>query len=165
MVLSANADPHWERLGATMTRLLEDYRAGISSTLAALLAVAFNDIALLAQNGAEATSHESAGLATSFRRLVDQHFRENWTISQYLDALGTTPHLLTKSVRRTYGRAPKSLIEDRRLVEAKRLLLFTVRSVEDVGYEIGFQDPAYFSRFFRQKTGSPPGLWRLQGGT
>ncbi|RUY82091.1 helix-turn-helix domain-containing protein, partial [Mesorhizobium sp. M7A.F.Ca.CA.001.12.2.1] len=53
-----------------------------------------------------------------------------------------------------------------RLLEAKRLLLFTVRSVEDIAYEIGFDDPAYFSRFFRARVGEAPASWRrkqLQG--
>ena len=79
-----------------------------------------------------------------------------------MEAIGTTPHLLSKAVRAAYGATPKALIEQRRLVEAKRLLLFTVRSVEDVGYEVGFRDPAYFSRVFRSATGQPPGLWRQQ---
>ena len=59
----------------------------------------------------------------------------------------------------------KAFIDERRLLEAKRLLLFTVRSVEHVSYEVGFRDPAYFSRFFRSRAGTPPGEWRhMQGG-
>lgn len=54
----------------------------------------------------------------------------------------------------------KELVTQRRLLEAKRLLLFTVRSVEDISYEIGVRDPAYFSRAFRKRTGHPPGEWR-----
>ncbi|WP_342634308.1 helix-turn-helix domain-containing protein [Mesorhizobium hawassense] len=48
----------------------------------------------------------------------------------------------------------------RRLVEAKRLLLFTIRTVEDIAYETGFNDPAYFSRFFRQAVSMAPAAWR-----
>jgi AraC family transcriptional activator of pobA len=52
------------------------------------------------------------------------------------------------------------MIVERRLLEAKRLLLFTVRSLEDIAYEIGLKDAAYFSRFFRARTGMPPSEWR-----
>jgi AraC family transcriptional activator of pobA len=37
-----------------------------------------------------------------------------------------------------------------------------VRAVEDIAYDCGFNDPAYFSRFFRQATGSSPAAWRRQ---
>ena len=58
------------------------------------------------------------------------------------------------------GTGVKRVISERRLLEAKRLLLFTVRTVEDIAYEIGFDDPAYFSRFFRERTGEAPAAWR-----
>jgi AraC family transcriptional activator of pobA len=38
--------------------------------------------------------------------------------------------------------------------------MFTIRSVEDIAREIGFDDPAYFSRFFRKRTGVSPAAWR-----
>jgi AraC family transcriptional activator of pobA len=58
------------------------------------------------------------------------------------------------------GTGVKRVVSERRLLEAKRLLLFTVRTVEDIAYEIGFDDPAYFSRFFRERTGEAPAAWR-----
>lgn len=160
MVLSQGEDAQWQRLGDTMRRLHADYRAGAHQTLAALLCVALNDIALLAHRDTAITQHETTDLASSFRGLVDRHFRDNWTVERYAVELATTHHLLTKAVRAAFARTPKAMIEERRLIEAKRLLLFTVRSAEDIGYEIGFRDPGYFSRFFRARTGLPPGLWR-----
>lgn len=159
MVGGQRGNPLWSRLLAIMERLHEDYRQGLPASLSALVAVATNDIASLASTG-QATSHGGNDLAQAFRRLVDGHFRENWPVEQYIAALGTTPHLLAKACREAYGLSVKTFIDDRRLLEAKRLLMFTVRSVEDVAYEIGFHDPAYFSRFFRLRTGEPPGEWR-----
>jgi AraC family transcriptional activator of pobA len=160
MVMSDGHSEAWQRLSETMQRLHADYRAGTFETLAALLCVALNDIALLARRKPNVHGSAEADLAAAFRTLVDSRFRENWAIGRYVEELATTPHLLTKAVRKAFARTPKALIEERRLIEAKRLLLFTVRSAEDIGYETGFHDPAYFSRFFRQKTGLPPGLWR-----
>ncbi len=159
MVRGQAENPHWARLGHIMERLYEDYRLGLSHSLSALVAVAANDIASLAATGDAA--HGGNELAQAFRRLVDSHFRENWPMERYVAALGSTQHLLAKASRQTFGMPAKAFIDERRLLEAKRLLLFTVRSVEDVAYEIGFHDPAYFSRFFRQRTGQPPGEWRI----
>lgn len=149
----------WPSLAATMQRLLEDYQQGLMTPLGALLAVAMNDIALLGQTG-RTGEREGHDLAQAFRRLVDRHFRDAWPIARYVEALGTTPHLLARACGASHGQSVKAFIDRRRLIEAKRLLVFTIRSVEDVAYEIGFRDPAYFSRFFRKHVGEPPGEWR-----
>lgn len=159
MVRGQAGNPSWNRLHAIMARLHDDYRQGMSASLSALLAVATNDIASLASTS-QTPARGGNELAQSFRRLVDSHFRENWAVERYVAALGTTPHLLAKACRQAHGLSVKTFIDERRLLEAKRLLLFTVRSVEDVAYETGFHDPAYFSRFFRLRTGEPPGEWR-----
>jgi AraC family transcriptional regulator, transcriptional activator of pobA len=151
--------PVWSRLQLVMERLHDDDRLGMAAALSALVAVATNDIGSLASTGS-GRAQGAGDLAQSFRRLVDRHFRENWTVDRYLAALSTTPHLLAKACHQTFGLSVKAYIDERRLLEAKRLLLFTVRSVEDIGYETGFRDPAYFSRFFRVRTGMPPGEWR-----
>ncbi|MGB3383878.1 MAG: helix-turn-helix domain-containing protein [Marinomonas sp.] len=46
------------------------------------------------------------------------------------------------------------------LLEAKRQLLYTSQSIEEIAYNLGFKDPAYFSRFFKKNTGYPPGRFR-----
>ena len=58
----------------------------------------------------------------------------------------------------------RQAVNERRLVEAKRLLLFTIRTVEDIAYETGFNDPAYFSRFFSHAVGMAPSDWRRERG-
>ena len=73
-------------------------------------------------------------------------FRDNWPVDRYVETLATTPHLLDKAARMLLGSGVKRVVSERRLLEAKRLLLFTVRTVEDIVYEIGFDDPAYFSK-------------------
>jgi len=83
-------------------------------------------------------------------------------LEDYAQDLATTPHLLLKAVRAAFAKTPYQLVIERQVVEAKRLLLFTIRPVADIAYELGFRDPAYFSRFFRRHCGKPPGAWRTQ---
>ncbi len=151
----------WTSLRSCMDRLFDDYQRGEPAALGGLLAVVASDIASLSSAGFLPVP-DANSLAQTFRGVVDRHFWENLTIEGYVGMLGTTRHLLEKACRNTYGLSIKAYIDERRLLEAKRLLLFTVRSVEDICYETGFHDPAYFSRFFRQKTGAPPGAWRKE---
>jgi AraC family transcriptional activator of pobA len=67
---------------------------------------------------------------------------------------------LDGAVRGVLNCSVKQAILERRLLEAKRLLRFTIRSVEDVGYSLGFDDPSYFSRLFRRMSGKSPSDWR-----
>lgn len=159
MVCGQGENRFWTHLSEIMERLLGDYQAGEVQPLAALLAVAMNDIARLGRT-LPASGHDGQDLALAFKRLVDRHFRDNWPIARYVEALGTTLHLLARACEASYRQPVKAFIDGRRLIEAKRLLVFTIRSVEDVAYEIGFRDPAYFSRFFRKHAGAPPGEWR-----
>ena len=81
-------------------------------------------------------------------------------MARYVELLATTAHLLDRAARETFGQTVKGMVLERRLLEAKRLLVFTVRPVEDIGRELGFEDPAYFSRFFRNRVGEAPAVWR-----
>ncbi|ESY48623.1 helix-turn-helix domain-containing protein [Mesorhizobium sp. RSR380A] len=153
----------WKRLAAVLEMIAAEYaeaQAGSDKTLPALIAVALSHIARLGPEVKDATGSSDAALARGLRRLVDAHFRDNWPVDRYVEALATTPHLLDKAAHTVLGSGVKRLIGERRLLEAKRLLLFTVRTVEDIAYEIGFEDPAYFSRFFRERVGQAPAAWR-----
>ncbi|MER8917211.1 helix-turn-helix domain-containing protein [Mesorhizobium sp. M0761] len=153
----------WKRLAAVLEMIATEYaeaQAGSDKTLPALIAVALSHVARLGPEVMDATGSSDAALARGLRRLVDAHFRDNWPVDRYVEALATTPHLLDKAAHTVLGSGVKRLIGERRLLEAKRLLLFTVRTVEDIAYEIGFEDPAYFSRFFRERVGQAPAAWR-----
>jgi AraC family transcriptional activator of pobA len=163
IVAEAPGNPLWQRLGAVMVRMADEYREGqpgMEKMLASLAAAALTDIARLAHDRPSGSRPGRLALATELRRLVDRHFRENWPVESYVAALGTTPHLLAKACRDAFDLSVKEFISERRLLEAKRLLRFTVRSVEDIGYEIGLKDAAYFSRFFKHHVGRPPSEWR-----
>lgn len=163
MVTEARENPSWPRIRTAMERMADEYRdgrPGMEKLLASLAAAVLTDLARLAND--RPAQPGSRALASELRRLVDRHFRENWPIERYVETLGTTPHLLSKACRTAFGSSVKELINRRRLLEAKRLLRFTVRSAEDIAYEIGLKDAAYFTRFFKHHTGQPPSAWRGQ---
>ncbi len=163
MVAGVYGDALWSRLHRIMDLIIEEYTQGgpgMERTVPPLITAALAQIARLGSGVSPLSRSASHMLAARLRQAVDRRFRENWTVAHYVESLGTTPHLLSKACEDVFGTTIKAVIDERRLLEAKRLLLFTVRSVEDIGYEIGMRDAAYFSRFFRKKTGQAPGEWR-----
>ncbi|HWH25356.1 MAG TPA: helix-turn-helix transcriptional regulator [Pseudolysinimonas sp.] len=90
---------------------------------------------------------------------VEARFRTTHRVSEYARRLGYSPKTLTRaaSIR---GTTPKRVIDDRIILEAQRLLVFTARSVADLGAEMGFEDASNFSSFFRQRTGMTPKHFR-----
>lgn len=95
-----------------------------------------------------------------FRRLIEENFRQQWTIEDYAAALNTSVSSLNRRCKRYLGLTAKTIIQNRVLLEAKRKLIYTREPVENIGYSLGFRDPAYFSRFFRKWEGTPPGQYR-----
>ena len=163
MVRAEGAAALWDRLARTMALVLEEYTHGApgsENVLLPLIAAALAQVSTLSVTVPAPEVPPQRLVAVRLRQLVDRHFRDNWPVGRYVDELGTTPHLLAKACDDVYGMPVKELIVERRLLEAKRLLLFTIRSVEDISFEIGMRDSAYFSRAFRGRVGLPPGEWR-----
>ncbi|MBB3646639.1 AraC family transcriptional activator of pobA [Rhizobium sp. BK619] len=157
------ADPVWAKLGTLLDMVAEDYRdrgADGEQVLCGLISVVLSLMGRIGGRVALPSTSATVSLGLALRRLIDLHYRKDWPVGAYVDLLATTPHLLDKAAREVFGLSVKELLLERRTLEAKRLLMFTVRSVEDIAGEIGFEDPAYFSRFFRKRTGEAPAAWR-----
>ena len=91
-----------------------------------------------------------------FQDLVDQQYRDHWPVARYADTLAITPGHLSRACRQATGASASGVIEERVIREARRLLAYTNLSVSETAYELGFIDPAYFSRVFLRASGSSP---------
>jgi AraC-like DNA-binding protein len=105
---------------------------------------------------------ESDPMLDRFAELVEQYFKNEHRVSFYAKLLKTTPKAITMRVSRALGKSARAVIQDRCLLEGKRLLAYSDLSISEVGYELGFEDPNYFSRFFKSSTGKSPGDFRIQ---
>ncbi|WP_295126603.1 helix-turn-helix domain-containing protein [uncultured Chitinophaga sp.] len=90
------------------------------------------------------------------RRILETHFRNEHQAGFYAEAISLTPKRLSEITKEAIGKTITEMLHDRLVLEAKRQLAFSQRSVKEICYELGFEDPAYFSRFFRNHTGSSP---------
>lgn len=109
---------------------------------------------------AEHSAGADSVLAVKYRSLVEQHFRTSLKVSDYAKRLCVSSERLRQACVRSTASSPLALLNARRLLEAKRSLLYTSMSVSLIAEACGFPDPAYFSRFFTQRTGVSPMVYR-----
>ena len=109
---------------------------------------------------APAKRSRAAAHMDRFDRLIRAHLRDRWRVSDYADAVGLTPQQLNRICRGETGRAAAAHVEAQLFQEARRHLAYTRMTVAEVGYRLGFDDPAYFSRAFRRHTGQTPSEYR-----
>lgn len=95
-------------------------------------------------------------IVESFKLLVEQYALSEVMVSEYAKRLFISAGHLNDTLKKMTGRNAKSFINERRILEAKRLLYWTENSVQEVAWKTGFKDPAYFTRFFKKETGMLP---------
>ncbi len=91
-----------------------------------------------------------------FQALLEEHFATVQEPEQYARLLRSTERALNEATRRSAGATAAQLIRERVILEAKRLLAHSGAQVALVGSQLGFEDPAYFSRCFKKHTGRTP---------
>jgi AraC-like DNA-binding protein len=92
-------------------------------------------------------------LVRQFKDLVDNHFSEWHQVKDYASELNVTPGYLNEVIKTSIGQSAKEYIQNRLVLEARRLSLFTSQSFKEIGFELGFNDPSHFSKFFKSSTG------------
>lgn len=97
-----------------------------------------------------------------FRRAVDSKFSRTRNVEDYAEAIGCSPKSLRRACIIACGSSPKVLIEQRLILEAKRLLAHTGLTVEAIATELGFSEPTNFVKFFRRHGGMRPLDFRLK---
>lgn len=98
----------------------------------------------------------------AFNYLVETYFREKHTVAEYAELLHKSPKTLSNLFHKIGGKTPLALIQERRLLEAKRALAYTQESISEIGYAIGFADVQTFGRFFKRYAGCSPSDFRKQ---
>lgn len=103
---------------------------------------------------------QGSSVMIRFRLSLEEHFPRLRTAGQYAELLGMPRAQFCNEVRRRCGLNPGQLIQQRTVLEAKRKLLHTSLTVSEIAYALEFEDPSYFVRFFRRRTGTTPTQFR-----
>lgn len=91
-----------------------------------------------------------------FKKKVENNYQKEHSTTFYANQLHITPDHLNRTVKLKIGKTAKDYIQARIITEAKRLLYFTDLSNKEIGYELGFNEPANFSAFFKKHTQVSP---------
>ncbi|WP_276482585.1 helix-turn-helix domain-containing protein [Paraflavitalea pollutisoli] len=97
-----------------------------------------------------------------FTQLVDAHYKARHSVADYADLLAMAAKTITHKFKRLNLPQPNEVIKNRIILEAKRLLVHTSLTAKEIAYELGYEDPAYFSRQFLLKTGESPSGYRAK---
>lgn len=104
--------------------------------------------------------HNTSTVVDKFQKMVDEYFQTEHQVGFYAKKMNMTPKALTMQIRRSLKKSARLVIQDRFVLEAKRLLSYSDMSVAEVGYELGFEDANYFTRFFTKAAKISPSNFR-----
>jgi AraC family transcriptional activator of pobA len=155
---------------AQIVRMLarESARRAMSDSLAlqGWLQVLLGNVLRLARdlpNPTDPVLGQRRQLMARFSEIVERRFRDSQSVPDYARALHVSESRLRTTCLATTGQSPVQLIHARILLEAKRQLHYTDRAVREVAFALGFEDPAYFTRFFSRLAGTSPRTFRQRG--
>ncbi|MFJ4953783.1 helix-turn-helix domain-containing protein [Streptomyces sp. NPDC088760] len=134
----------------------------LSHLLAALILRTLPDAP--ARTDAAPAGNRSADVFRAYQAAVEEHFTDWHHVADYARALGYDVRTLTRATRAATGTGAKTFLDQRILLEAKRLLAHTDLPVAGCARRLGFRDAGNFTTFFRRQTATPPAAWRTAYG-
>lgn len=103
---------------------------------------------------------EDLDIVIKVKQLIEKHYNKQRDAEFYSRQLNITVRKLNEIIRTVEGKSVYQLLQDRLLIESRSLLSASRLSVKEIAFTLGFEDPAYFCRFFKKKTGITPHSYR-----
>ncbi len=161
-----------ETLEGTLDKVIEQIKAEIQRPGLAQyeLLISFMKIFLISASRAKAqqqpdsipstTGAKEPVILQNLKEAIEKDFRSKHTPQDYAIQLNISPNALAKITKAHFNKTLTNLIAERIIIEAKRELYLTNKSVKEVAYELGYEDEYYFSRFFKKNVNISPQAYR-----
>jgi len=104
--------------------------------------------------------NKEPAILQNLKEAIEKDFKSKHTPGDYAVLLNISPNALAKITKKHFNKTLTDLITERIIIEAKRELYLTNKSVKAIAYELGYDDEYYFSRFFKKNTDIPPQVYR-----
>lgn len=150
-------------LSDLFARIHAEHGASLPARSVLLRALATEIACAILRRLESTVDHSAARLdprMVKFQHLIHTHLRKRWQVADFARTIGVSERHLGRLCVATTGQSPASLIDAVRIREASRLLAYTRASAANIGHQLGYDDPSYFSRAFRRATGMTPGAYR-----
>lgn len=148
-----------QKLSFTIENLIEEFKnpntAQYDMLQSYLKQFIIHSVRILKEHYPIKTDSESK-LFKDFSLLVEHNFNKLHSVTDYATRLGVSPKSLSKNFQKTGSDTPSNYIKNRIVLEAKRQLIYTTNPVKEIAYNLGFNDSAYFTRFFTKATSKSP---------
>lgn len=108
----------------------------------------------------ETNKSDEPFILQNLKNFIETHYKTKHTASDYANMLAISPKALTKLTKTHFHKTLTELIAERIVIEAKRELYLTNKTIKEIAYELGYNDEYYFSRFFKKQTDISPQLFR-----
>ncbi len=105
-------------------------------------------------------SNVQLDIIRKYNLLVEKHFREKHQVKDYADMMYKSPKTLSNLFNKYGGKSPLAMIHERILLEAKRLLLYSDKTTEEIAFDLGYKDSGHFSKLFKKLEGQSPSLFK-----
>ena len=111
---------------------------------------------------AKATNNSQVITFNNFLQILEYNFKRPVGADFYAEKLNMSARNLNLISQSVFGKSITEIIETRKLIEARQLLLNSEKTISEIGYELGYSEKSYFSRVFHKKTGTTPSGFRKQ---
>lgn len=103
---------------------------------------------------------ENTDIVREFNFLVEKHFKTKHSVSEYAEMLNKSPKTISNLFSKLETKTPLQFIQERIMLEARRLLTYTDASIKEIAYQVGYDDIQSFSRFFKKNEGISPSEYK-----
>lgn len=114
------------------------------------------------QNFIEVKKDTDLDYVMLFKDLLEMNYKNQKQVNYYAKEIIITEKRLNQATSKVLGKSPKEIIDDRIILEAKRILAHTTESVKEICYSLGFEEPTNFIKYFRKHTQKTPIEFREQ---
>lgn len=104
-------------------------------------------------------SHQRT-ILNRYRTLIETHYKQRWTVTDYATEMCITESKLNRICKSFTQKSAFEVVQDRILLEAQRYLIYTTAPLDEISYDLGLNDSAYFCRYFKKRMGMTPKEFR-----